>query len=60
MTTQIRQADQAKQDTVTASRDTDSLIAPMPKTSLLQKLMYTALGGVALGIVIGLSFVLSK
>ena len=36
------------------------LLAPIPKTSLLQKIMYAAIGGIALGIVIGLSFVLSK
>ena len=36
------------------------LLAPVPKTSLRQKVMNAAIGGVALGIVIGLSFVLSK
>ena len=36
------------------------LLASIPKTSLLQKVMYAGIGGVALGIVIGLSFVLSQ
>ena len=39
---------------------THYLLAPIPKTSILQKVMYAAIGGIALGIVIGLSFVLSK